>query len=280
MFFELAKFFIYAFLIVIIAKYILVKLLRKLAEALNLSAKTVGNIAGIATSVPELLTVSFSAFAGLIGTSIYNIISSNIINFIQYIFSIFISKNQKSIQNRALKIDLFLVILTILIPVIMLIFKIEFTISVVPIFILLFILFYFINHNTHKLYLKKQEVEIENEIEKEKKWVKGKIKIIVKYSLYLCITSIALYIIGNALSVCLENLATYFNIPEIILGILLGFITSIPELITFFEAQKHHKKEENEQLGVIEATNNLLTSNVLNLFIIQSIGIIVYFIIV
>lgn len=82
--------------------------------------------------------------------------------------------------------------------------------------------------------------------------------------------------IGNALSVCLENLVEYFKIPEIVLGIVLGFITSIPELITFFESQKHHTKNENEELGVIEATNNLLTSNVLNLFIIQTVGIILY----
>ena len=62
-----------------------------------------------------------------------------------------------------------------------------------------------------------------------------------------------------------------------IIGILLGFITSIPELITFFEAQKHYKmQKDNEILGVVEATNNLLTSNILNLFVIQSLGIIIY----
>lgn len=273
---ELIKFIIYSLLIVVIAKYVLVKLLRKLAEALNLSAKAVGNIAGVATSIPELLTVSFSAFTGLIETSIYNIISSNVINFIQYIISVFISKNQNIIRNKAIKIDLSLVIATIVIPILILMLKIEFSLSIVPIFILLFILFYIINHNAHKLYLEKQEMEIQKEIEKEKKWARGKVKIIVKYSFYLVITSASLYIIGNALSVCLENLAEYFKIPEIILGFLLGVITSIPELITFFEAQKHHKKGKNEQLGVIEASNNLLTSNILNLFVIQTIGIIIY----
>lgn len=273
---EIVKFLIYSFLIVVISKYILVKLLRKLSEALNLSAKAVGNIAGVATSIPELLTVSFSAFAGLVGTSIYNIISSNVINFIQYIASIFISKNQNQFKNKAIKIDLFLVMLTILIPVFLLVIKIEFSFSIVPIFVLLFLLFYFINYNVHKLYLKKQDIKIEEEIEKEKKWVKGKTKVILKYSIYLFITSIALYIVGNALSVCLENLANFFKISEIILGIALGFITSIPELITFFESQKHYNKKQNEELGVIEATNNLLTSNILNLFAIQSIGIIIY----
>lgn len=276
MFIEVIKFLIYSFLIVLIAKYILVKLLRKLAESLNLSAKALGNIAGIATSVPELLTVYFSALAGLVGTSIYNIISSNIINFIQYIFSIYINKNQKNIKNRAIRIDLILVMLTILIPILMLLMKIEFSISIVPIFILLFLLFYFINYNAHNLYLKKQDEKIEEEIEEEKKWIKGKIKLTIKYSFYLIITSVSLYIIGNALSTSLENLANYFNIPEILLGIALGIITSIPELITFFESQRHHNKKENEELGVIETTNNLLTSNLLNLFVIQTIGIVVY----
>ena len=54
-------------------------------------------------------------------------------------------------------------------------------------------------------------------------------------------------------------------------------ITSIPELVTFFESQKHYKeKKDKNLLGVIEATNNLLTSNMLNLFIIQAIGIGIY----
>lgn len=276
MIFEIVKFIVYSILIVLIAKYLLVKLLRKLAEALNLSARAVGNISGVATSIPELLTVSFSAFAGLIGTSIYNIISSNVINFIQYLFSVFASKNQKVMKNKAIKIDIGLVVFTILIPIIMLIFNIEFNMAIVPIFILLFLLYYYINSNAHKLYLKKQDREITKEIQKEKKWVKGKTNLIIKYSIYLLLTSVALYIIGNALSTVLENLAEIFNISEVILGIALGFITSLPELITFFEAQKHHKKENNEELGVIEATNNLLSSNVLNLFIIQTIGILIY----
>lgn len=274
MFIEIIKFLIYSILIVVIAKYVLVKLLRKLAEALNLSAKTVGNIAGIATSVPELLTISFSAFAGLIATSVYNIISSNIINLIQYILAIFLNKNQKQLQNKGIRIQLILVILTIVIPIIMLGIGIEFEWHIIPIFILLFILFYYINSNVHKLYLKKQDKNIYDKIEKEKKWVKGKAIIIAKYSVYLLFTSVALYIVGDRLSIVLENLAEMFNISEIILGIALGFMTSLPELITFFESQRHHKKDEKQE-GVVEATNNLLASNALNLFIIQSVGIII-----
>ena len=121
---EILKFVLFSILIVLISKYVLVKLLRKLGESLNLSAKTVGNVTGLATSVPELLTVTFSAFAGLSATSIYNIISSNVINLVQYILSIILNKNQKQFSNKGIKIKLILVLITILIPILILIFNI------------------------------------------------------------------------------------------------------------------------------------------------------------
>lgn len=79
------------------------------------------------------------------------------------------------------------------------------------------------------------------------------------------------------LSQTLENLCNVFGISQSIIGIILGFLTSMPELITFFESQKHHKKNQNKEAGVVEATSNLLTSNMMNLFIIQTIGIVIYF---
>ena len=94
MFYEFIKFIIYSGLIVLISKYILVKTLRKLAENLNLKPKTVGDVAGYATSVPELLTISTSSLRGLQAASVYNILSSNVINFVQYIASIVANKNR------------------------------------------------------------------------------------------------------------------------------------------------------------------------------------------
>ena len=142
--FEIIKFIIYSLVIVFVSKQILVKLLRKFAEILDLSPKAIGNIAGIATSMPELLTVFFSGLQGLFDASIYNIISSNIINFVQYIYSVVINKNVKILRNKALKIELGIVIITIIIPIIMVIARIEVNFVMVPIFILLFIILYYI----------------------------------------------------------------------------------------------------------------------------------------
>lgn len=279
---EVIKFLIFSLGIVAVSKYLLVPVLRKLSELLGLGPKATGNIAGIATSVPELLTVSFSAYAGFIATGIYNVISSNVINLVQYLFAIYLNKNQKYISNKAIKIDILIVIITIILPIVISFTDIELKLGSVVIFVLLLILFYYINFNAHKLYLKEQDKEIleeentiyKKEIRKQSYNKSGKVFFNI---VFLIIIGIALYVIGNLLSDTLTNLSLIFNLPELLLGIALGVITSIPELITFIEAQRKEKKEDgNAELGVVEATNNLLTSNLLNLFAIQSIGIIIY----
>ena len=276
MFYEFIKFIIYSGLIVLISKYILVKTLRKLAENLNLKPKTVGDVAGYATSVPELLTISTSSLRGLQSASVYNILSSNIINFIQYIASIVANKNRKAFENTAIKIDIILVVLTIVIPITLMMLNINIDINIVPIFILLYALFVYINNNAHKLYLENEDKELEKQIQEEEKAEMGNTRKTVLYIAILIVTGILLFVVGDLLGETLENMANIFNISQTIIGILLGFTTSIPELITFFEAQKHYKQQEDNILGVVEATNNLLTSNILNLFIIQVIGVLIY----
>ena len=271
--FEIIKLIVYSSLIVLISKFVLVETLRKLAENLDLEAKTVGNIAGISTSIPEFLTITTSTLRGLAGVSIYNIFSSNVINFIQYLAAIYLNKNTNKLKNKAIKIDLILVGITIIIPILLLKQSRESRLSIVPLYIILYVFFRYLNHNVHKLYLQKEDDEIEEEIEEESKSEKKNINKTVKHILILLISGFFLYFVGELLGNSMESLCQMFEIPEIILGIILGFVTSIPELITFLETQKHHKQIKNEWLGVVEATNNLLTSNMLNLFIIQTVGI-------
>ena len=273
---EILQFAIYTGAIVLISKYILVKTLRNLAENLKLKPKTVGNIAGVATSVPELLTICVSSYSGLTSASIYNVLSSNIINLVQYYAAIVINKKQKSLRNKAIKVDIFLVLLTIILPIIFILLKSELQISMVPVLFLLYLGFRKIDNNAHKLYLKHEDREIEEIQEKEDRWERGNKRKVTKNVIILVVTGIALFVIGNLLGDTLENLCLRFNVPQFVIGVILGFVTSIPELITFFESQKHHGKSQNDILGVVEATNNLLTSNMVNLFIIQSVGVVIF----
>lgn len=130
----------------------------------------------------------------------------------------------------------------------------------------------------HHIHLNDLEKEIEKEVYEEEKWKRGKKELIIKYAIYLVLVGILLFFIGDLLSDTLKDLCNLFGVPEFLIGIVLGIATSIPELITFLESQKYHKEKEKVH-GVVEATNNLLTSNMLNLFIIQSIGILLYMIV-
>ena len=297
---EIIQFVIYSGLIVLISKYILVRTLRSLAENLNLKPRTVGNIAGVATSVPELLTIGASSLKGLLGASIYNVLSSNVINLIQYAGAIALNKNQKALKNQAIKVDIILVVITILLPLMFSVVKSEFQLAMVPLLIILYLGCKKINNNAHALYLDEEKSEYEVESEKSKdirensvESKKGREKVmfaenvkrkanlnkrlkLLRDIIILLVTGILLFIIGDLLGDTLDTLCRRFNVPEIVIGIVLGFVTSIPELITFFEAQRHHKSLNNDMLGVIEATNNLLMSNMMNLFIIQSIGIVLF----
>lgn len=265
------KFIICSILIVIISKNILATTLRKLAQSMNLKSKTVGNIAGIATSVPELLSLGIAGFTGLIDTGIFNILSSNVINVLEYFLTVKINGNIKKLKNKVIIIELIIILITIIIPVVIYVKDIELNFMMIIIFLLLFYIFAIIDSKIHKKYLRK-----ENEIEEEQELKENK-KQILKYIIILIGATILIFITGNILSDSLETLCNNFGVSQIIIGILLGIITSTPEFITFNEAQKYHKKGSKEQLkGVIEATNNLISSNMLNLFVIQSIGILIY----
>ena len=289
---EIIQFLFYTGLIVVISEYVLVRTLRSLAENLKLKPKTVGDIAGVATSVPELLTISASSLSGLNTAGIYNIISSNVINLIQYFAAILLNKNQKVFRNKAIFIDVILVIITIILPILVVWVGVEVDLKMVPILLLLYIGFVRIDRNAHKLYLKdaedandvgdvkdvedvKKTKHAKNAYKKGQKGSQVDKKAVAKNICILIITAVLLFFVGELLGNTLENLCRKFNVPELMIGIILGFATSIPELITFFEAQKHHSKEQNNIHGVVEATNNLLTSNMMNLFIIQSIGILI-----
>ncbi len=146
--------------------------------------------------MPELLTVFFSSVQGLFSTGIYNILSSNIINLIQYLASIKINKNERELKNKTIKVQLVIVLITILIPIIMIYTNVREGIGLVPVFIIAFVLFYKIRNNAYKVYNTSYMSKTEkNKIEEEKRWVKHKKKIAIEIIIKLILTGVALFLI-------------------------------------------------------------------------------------
>ena len=267
---EVIRFVLYSGFIVLISKYVLTNVLRKFAEALKLKAKVVGNIAGITTSIPEFLTITISSIMGFPGAGLYNILSSNIINLFQYFGTICLNKNIYKLNNGAVKVGMILVIFTIIIPLFFIGFNLEVNGFIVFLFVCLYALFLMLNWSASRLYLKEEKSDdVSNLLIKNKKFK------IILYIFILLISGVVLFFISEGLGTSIRELCILFSVPEATIGVLLEFVTSIPELITFFEAQKYYREERNEMSGVVEATNNLLTSNCMNLFVIPAISIII-----
>lgn len=64
--FSILKLVIYSLLVVLIAKYVMMEIIRRLAISLQIKSKTIGDIMGFSTSIPELLTITTSSIKGLI----------------------------------------------------------------------------------------------------------------------------------------------------------------------------------------------------------------------
>ena len=180
----------------------------------------------------------------------------------------------KKLKNKAITTSLVIVGITIIVPLLFILTKRNIDLTLVPFLVITYIICLMLDNSMHKLYLKKEDKKIERTIENDIKKERQKHKAFL-YSIVLLLTVLSLFIIGNMLGNTLENLCKKLNVSQIYIGIILGFFTSMPELITFLESQAHHKKKNNDNIGIIEATNNLLMSNTMNIFIIFTIGILI-----
>ena len=275
--------------IVLVTRNMLISSIRKIAVYLRWDTKIVGQILGYATSTPELLNAFVSASVGMISTSIYNVLSSNIINVIFVLISTFICKRTKSIIHKKFIVDYIITVVSIILPITLMQFGIVNKITVIPLFIIFYLVFLYISSKTN--YFKEGEEELEDErkeIIREEKKEKLKTRRLNKVRkqrvliswVILFLSFVLLYILGDKLSVVLETLGKEFKVPEIILGIIIGIATSIPELLSFFSSYKRHSRctNLNKDKGAVEVVNNLVASNVANLCIIQTVAIIVFII--
>lgn len=271
-----AQFIFWAALIVLIAKYLLVTTLQKFGEALQLKPRVIGTIAGVATSTPEFLTIIFAVAAGFIETGMYNVLSSNIINLLQFLGVTLFLGNFKQLNRRQIKVDFLLVLFSIAIPLFILWRGEVYNLFQVGLFVLLFIVFVAISNWANKHFGdtvdEKLSEQLVPDVEQAKR-EKGKGLIILRYTSYLLLIAVALFITGQQLTGTLEVLLESFGVPAIVVGAILGVVTSIPEFFTFLEAQRTY---DNPQDGVLEGMNNLLTSNLMNLFLIQGTAILLY----
>ncbi len=218
-----------------------------LAKKLKISDFIIGfTVVAFGTSIPELISTTFSALSGHNQLVISNVIGSNITNFclVLGIVSIF---NNFQIRKRDVDVNIPLNITALMVFWALsayMGFNLNWAagISLLSIFLLLIFLSKDYNH-----------IQISKKIYSE-------------FKPLLLIISLAFLIISG--KICIDQiieLSVNFNISETILGyFLLAIGTSLPELATAWVAIKRHNKE----LGI----GNILGSNLFNLLFILGVS--------
>ena len=213
-----------------------------LARKLNISPMIIGIvIIGFGTSVPEIFVASNAVINNSSDIALGSVVGSNIANILLvFSFGLLIAK------DNILKVvsigDMFVMLaVTLLLSIFLIIGSIKTPLSFLM--ILLLPIYFYCSYNFFN-----KNIEID-EIDTSDNYLKLSISIFVGF--FLLFLGSDIFIKG------LKDFATYYDIPEAVLGLTLAAIgTSLPELAVTFASVKN--KAEKVLLG------NILGSNIIN----------------
>ena len=213
-----------------------------LARKLNISPMIIGIvIIGFGTSVPEIFVASNAVINNSSDIALGSVVGSNIANILLvFSFGLLIAK------DNILKVvsigDMFVMLgVTLLLSIFLIIGSIKTPLSFLM--ILLLPIYFYCSYNFFNKNIEMDEIDVNDN------YLKLSVSIFVGF--FLLFLGSDIFIKG------LKDFATYYNIPEAVLGLTLAAIgTSLPELAVTFASVKN--KAEKVLLG------NILGSNIIN----------------
>ena len=251
-------------IIVASVRFLIVPSIDSLSRNLTLNAKTRGQILGYATSTPELVIIVASAMSGVFDAGFWNIASSNIINTILFFSAVFFWKQFDDLRHRPFLDELILALASLLIPVVLFLTGAQGSLTLGIGLIGLFIVYKLLDRKWNPV----------RQASAPEKRSNGLI-VVPLTGLIFGVTLIILA--GWNLGSVAEDLIIRLGIPSWIIGWLLGFVSSIPEMSGFFEVYRKHKAHDllHELDDSQEALDSLVASNMSNLCLILPLGILV-----
>ncbi|TWT98658.1 hypothetical protein [Stieleria varia] len=250
-----------AAVIILLVKFGLLRGIDHVAGALNWSAKTRGQVTGYATSVPELVCLVAAGLAGVWEAGLWNIASSNIINAGLMLMAVAYYRQFGDLWNRRFIDEVVFAGLAIVVPIALMYWGADTQWYLVPALLGFFVVYQVIDRRVNRPKEGGQESEA----------AVGSLPLgmILGVTALVCIAVAGMFL-GNATAQVIEQM----GIRPAIAGWILGVVTSIPEMVSFFAVYATSKKEG--QLHGLrdtqEALDNLTGSNMANVGIVYPIG--------
>ncbi len=249
--------------IICLVKFGLVAGIDRIAPALGWSAKGRGQATGYATSAPELVTLVAAGLSGVWEAGLWNIASSNIINAGLMLVAISFYGKTRELLNRRFLDELGFALLGIGVPIILMQFGMDTHWILVPVLFVLFGIYLVVDRKL-------------NQGPKVTAAVKGGN---LPIGIIMCVTALTLIVVaGFFLGDSTKFVVKQMGIHPIIAGWILGTVTSLPEVVTFFSvyASSRRKGKERKLEDTQEVLDNLAASNMSNTALVYPVGLAIF----
>ena len=251
--------------IIAFVKFGLLRGIDNVANAMNWSAKARGQVTGFATSVPELVCLVSAGLAGVWEAGLWNIASSNIINVGLMLLAVIYHRQFRDLLNKRFLDEVCFAALAVVVPLVLMKAGMDTQWYLVPLLLGFFVVYQIIDARMNRSD-KKEEEPLE---------AVGSLP----FGLILGLTAIiAITVAGIFLGDATADVVEQLGIRPAIAGWILGVVTSIPEMISFFAIYAAAKREgRSHELGDTQETlDNLTGSNMANVGIVYPLGLAAY----
>jgi Ca2+/Na+ antiporter len=238
-----------------------------LTTCLKLGSKTKGQLLGYATSIPELVVVTSAAVAGVFDAGFWNIASSNIINWVLFLAAILFYRQHCDLRSRKFADELVFGVISVAVPLVLHLLKVGATGWTAGGLLLLFALYKVLDRVLNP---KPEAAPVEGLSCPTVGPLKG---------VLLLVAGVAVITVsGVFLGKVAGELVTQLKTPAWLVGWILGLITSLPEMGSFFLIFRLHRQRGTQELtaDTQEALDALVASNMCNLGVILPLGVTVF----
>ena len=257
-----------AFAIILFVRYGLLRGIDNVANAMNWSAKARGQITGYATSVPEFVCLVSAGLAGVWEAGLWNVASSNIINSGLMLTAVLYFRQFRELFNIRFLDEVGFAALAVAVPIVLMKSGLDTQWYLVPGLLGFFVIYRIVDKRVNR---PQPDVDVDDE-------AIGSLPfgLILGLSALIAI-SIAGIFLGNATASVVEQL----NVRPAIAGWILGVVTSIPELVTFFAVYAAAKREGRlrDLNDTQEVLDNLTGSNMANVGIVYPVGLLAFLVV-
>ena len=251
--------------IIALVKFGLLRGIDHVAGAMNWSPKARGQVTGYATSVPEFVCLVSAGLAGVWEAGLWNIASSNIINVGLMVLAVLYYRQAGDLFNKRFVDEIGFAALAIVVPIVLMRSGTDTQWYLIPILLGFFVAYRIVDKRVNR---PSQDVDDSNDSA-------GSLPLglIIGLSALVSICVAGIFL-GNATADVVDQLGVH----PAVAGWILGVVTSIPEMVTFFAVYGSAKRDGDlkDLNDTQEALDNLTGSNMANVGIVYPIGLLAF----